>query len=177
MNLVAKTGSYSPQLAGDLHRFAVGLNPNVPVSKVTHLENVVGESVSGFRSTTWLFLSFAGVALVLVTIGIYGLVSWSVTQRAYEIALRMAIGGSRGSIVRMILMRSIRVSLLGLAAGLLVALVTVRGFSTLLFEVTPGDPLVCLFVSAFLLAVAGLAAFIPAWRVSRIDPVRILRAE
>ena len=177
MNLIVKTGSHTPQAADDLHRFAVALNPNVPVSKVVRLDRLVGESVSSFRSTTWLFLSFACVALVLATIGIYGLVSYSVTQRAYEIALRMAIGATGGSILRMILVRSLRVSLLGLLAGQIGALLVVRVLSALLLEVAPADPLVYALVPVFLLTITVVASLIPAWRASRIDPARILRAE
>jgi putative ABC transport system permease protein len=177
MNLIVKTGSRSPQAADQLRRFAIGLNPNIPVGKVLHLDELAGESVSTFRSTTWLFLGFASVALVLAAIGIYGLVSYSVTQRAYEIALRMAIGATAGSVLRMIVIRSLRVSLLGLLAGLICSLLVIRAFSALLYEVAPTDPLTYAFVSVFLLTVTGVASLIPAWHASRIDPIRILRGE
>jgi len=177
MNLLVKTGANTAEAADELRRFAAGVNPNVPVGKVTQLGGVVGESLSGFRATTLLFLGFASVALALAAIGIYGLVSYAVTERAYEIALRMAIGATSGSILRMILFRSLRVSLLGMSAGILGALIAVRAISTLLFEVVPAGPAVYALVSAFMLVVTVVASVIPAWHASRMDPVRILRGE
>jgi putative ABC transport system permease protein len=147
------------------------------VGKVVHLEQLAGDSVSNFRATTWLFLSFAAVALFLATIGIYGLVSYSVAQRAHEISIRMAIGATPAGVMRMILARSLRVALLGTIAGLVGAFVAIRGLSALLYGVAPTDPLIYASVSAFLLCVTALASFVPAWRTSRIDPIRKLRAE
>jgi len=177
MNLIVKTANYAPGTPDELYRFAVSVNPNIPVSKVAALDRTIGESLSGFRSTTWLFLSFACVALVLATIGIYGLVSYSVTQRAYEIALRMAIGATAAGVLRMIMLQILRVSLAGLFAGIVGALLLARGVSALLFEVAPTDPVIYALVSALLLSVSVIAALVPALRASRIDPVRILRAE
>ena len=177
MNLIVKTGRYAPYAADQLRRFAAAVNPNVPVSKVLRLDTFAGASVASFRTTVWLFLCFAFVALILATIGIYGLVSYSVTQRAYEIALRIAIGATGGSILRMILTQSLRLSLLGMSAGIIGALLVVRAMSTFLFEVAPTDPLIFMGVSVFLLMVSLIASIIPAWRASRIDPIRILRAE
>jgi ABC-type antimicrobial peptide transport system permease subunit len=152
-------------------------NPGVPVGSVVHLDTLVRESVSAFRSTTWLFLSFAGVALLLAATGIYGLVSYSVAQRSYEISIRMAIGATRGSILRAVLMRSLRVALLGTIAGLSAAFLTVRGLSAMLYSVAPTDPVVYVSVSAFLLCTTLLASLVPAWRAARMDPVRTLRAD
>ena len=177
MNLIVRTSGRATQTADELNRLASARNPNIPVGKVLDLERLAGDSVSNFRSTTWLFLSFACVALVLATIGIYGLVSYSVTQRAYEISLRMAVGATGVSIVRMILVRSLRVTLLGLVAGLAGAFSLVRGLSALLFGVAATDPLIYISVSVFLVCVATLASFIPAWHASRIDPIRSLRSE
>ncbi len=177
MNVIVKTGSHGSQVADELYRLAIARNPNVPVGKIVHLEQLVGDSVSNFRATTWLFLSFAAVALFLATIGTYGLVSYSVAQRAHEISIRMAIGATPGGVMRMILARSLRVALLGTLAGLVGAFAAIRGLSALLYDVAPTDPLIYASVSAFLLCVTVLASFVPAWRTSRIDPIRKLRAE
>jgi putative ABC transport system permease protein len=177
MHLIVKTASDAPQAAEEMRRLAVAINPDIPVSPVVRLDALVGESVSGLRSTAWLFLAFAAVALALATIGIYGLVAWSITQRAYEIALRMAIGATGRNILRMVLLQSLRPGLLGVSTGLVVALLVVRSFSALLPDVVPTDPLLYAFVSAFLLGVIILASMVPAWRALRIDPVRVLRAE
>jgi putative ABC transport system permease protein len=177
MNLIVRTANYAPQAPDELYRFAVSVNPNIPVSKVAALDRMIGQSLSSFRSTTWLFLSFASVAFALATVGIYGLVSYSVTQRTYEIALRMAIGATAAGVLRMIMMQTLRVSLAGLAAGIVGALLLARGLSALLFEVGPTDPLTYALVSALLLTVTVVAAAVPAVHASRIDPVRALRAE
>lgn len=177
MNLIVRTGSLAPETAHELHRFVAAVNPNIPVSRVLSLDSRLDESLSSFRSTAWLFLSFAFIALALATIGIYGLVSFSVRQRTYEIALRMAIGATGGSILRMVLVRSIQVTLSGLAIGMIGALLVARGLSAALSEVTTADPLIFLAVSAFLLAVTIVASVIPARQALSIDPVRVLRSE
>jgi len=177
MDVIVKAAGHAPQAADELYRLAAGANSNIPVGKVVHLENLVGESVSNFRSTTWLFLSFAAVALILATIGIYGLVSYSVAQRTYEISIRLAVGATTGGILRMILARSLRVAGLATLAGLIGAFAVIRGLSALLYSVAPTDPLIYAGVSAFLICVTMLASFVPAWSATRIDPVRTLRAE
>jgi predicted lysophospholipase L1 biosynthesis ABC-type transport system permease subunit len=177
MHLIVKTAGDAPDPAEEIRRLAVAINPDTPVSRVVRLDSLAGESVSGFRSTAWLFLAFAAVALALATIGIYGLVAYSITQRAFEIALRMAIGATGRNILHTILLQSLRVGLLGVSAGVVAAVLAMRGFSALLFEVAPIDPLLYGFVSAFLLGVIILASMVPAWRALRIDPVRVLRAE
>jgi len=117
------------------------------------------------------------VALVLAGIGTYGLVSYSVAQRTYEISLRMAIGATSSEVVRMILYQSLRVSFAGAVAGLVAAVFLTQALSALLFEVSATDPLAFGIASVFLLFVATLASSLPAWRASRIDPARTLRAE
>jgi putative ABC transport system permease protein len=177
MNLVVKTGSYAPQVADELHRSLASLNPDIPVSGVVRLDRIVDDSLSGFRSTTWLILGFAAAALALAAVGIYGLVSYSVAQRGYEIALRMSIGATAGGILWMILARSLRVTALGLSAGIVGAVVVARGLSAALSDVAASGPLVYALVTAFLLAVAVAASLVPAVHAARIDPVRALRAE
>ncbi len=177
MNLIAKTGRGASDAAEQLRQLALTTNPNIPVSPVIPLRSRLRDSISGFRSTALLFLGFAGVALVLAAMGVYGLVAWSVRQRAYEIALRMAIGATSGSVVRMTLGQSLRVGVAGIVAGVCVALLLTRGLSFMLYEVAPADPVIYTQVSAFLLAVVLLASIVPAWSSSRIDPVRVLRSE
>ncbi len=177
MNVIAKTAGAAPRLPDDLHGLAAEGNPDIPVGDVVPLERLAGDSVSNFRMTAWLFLSFAAAALFLAAIGIYGLVSYAVAQCTQEISIRLAVGATPGGIVRMILGRSLRVALLGILAGLVGAFVLIRGLSALLYDVEPTDPLIYSSVSGFLLCVAALAGFIPACRTSRIDPVRTLRAE
>jgi predicted permease len=177
MSLIVKTGADAPQAPSEIHRVAASLNPNIPVGDVVHLDRMAGESLSSLRSTTWLLLSFAFVALALATIGTYGLVSYSVAQRGYEIALRMSIGATAAGIVRMILLQSVRVTLAGVIIGTAAALALSRAVSTMLFGIAPTDPATYALVMAFLLALSILASIVPAFRAARIDPVKALRSE
>jgi predicted permease len=177
MHVIVKTGSQAPRAADQLYDQAVSGSPNIPVSKVVQLRQLADDSVSNFRSTAWLFLAFAGVAVFLATIGVYALVSYSVSQRAYEISIRVAIGATNTGIVRMILARSLRIAAFGTLAGLSGALFATRGLSALLYEVPPTDLLIYASVSGFLLIVTALASLLPAWRATHIDPVQTLRAE
>ena len=177
MNLLVKTTASADQAATDIRRIAVEANPDIPVGKVLTLTGIVGDSISGFRSTIWVFLSFAAAALLLAAVGIYGLMSYSVSQRTYEISVRMATGATNGSIVRLILGQSLRTTLLGLSLGIGASFLLTRFLSGLLFAVTATDPLIFTYVCLFLVVVAAAASSIPAWRASRIDPIRTLRAE
>ncbi len=176
MYLIVKT-AWGGDAGASIRRIATEADPEIPVGRVTALEQLIGSSVSGLRSTIFLFVSFAATAVLLAAIGIYGLLSYSVSQRAYEISVRMAIGATNSSIVRMILRQSMRPTLLGITAGVVASILLSRFLSGLLFGVTATDPATFVGVCFFLLAVAGGASLIPAWRASRIQPVRTLRAE
>ena len=177
MNLLVKTTANADQAATDIRRVAIGANPDIPVGKASALTQIVGDSISGFRSTIWIFLSFAVAALVLAAIGLYGLMSYSVSQRTYEISVRMATGATGLNILRMILAQSLRTALLGMVVGLAASLALTRFLSGMLFDVTPTDARVLVGVCLFLLAVAVAATSVPAWRAARINPIRTLRAE
>ncbi len=177
MDVLVRTSARADQVAEQLQQLASAQNPNIPVGRTIELQQLAGDSVSNFRVTTWLFLSFAGVAVFLAAVGIYGLVSYSVAQRTYEISIRMAIGATPASVVRMILAGSLQVALIGTTAGLVGAFILTRGLTALLYDVAPGDPLTYVEVTAFLFVVTGLASIVPAWRAARTDPVRTLRAE
>ena len=176
MNLLIKTTA-GAQVTSEIRRIAMEANPEIPVGKVLALEQIAGNSIAGLRSTIWIFLSFAATALLLAAIGIYGLMSYSVSQRTYEISVRMATGATNASIVRLILGQSLRTTLIGMAAGICASFLLTRFLSGLLFRVTATDPLIFTYVCLFLTAVAAAASSIPAWRASRIDPIRTLRAE
>jgi len=120
---------------------------------------------------------FAVVALLLSVTGIYGVMSYAVTQRTQEIGIRMALGASASSVLRMVLRQGMTLVLIGLALGIVVALLLTRLMTTLLFAVEPTDPLTFLAVSAVLALVAAVACFMPARRATLIDPLRALRSE
>jgi len=112
MNLLVKTTINSERTATAVRRLAVDANPNVPVGKIQPFDQIVSRSISSFRSTIWIFLSFAGVALLLAEIGLYGLMSYSVSQRTYEISVRMAVGAQASSVIGSILGQSLRITAL-----------------------------------------------------------------
>jgi predicted permease len=177
MNLIVKVGRSAPRLSDDLSALATARDPGVPISKLDDLELVVRDSALKYRSTIVVFLSFAVAALFLATIGIYGMVAYAVSQRTYEISIRMAIGATYGDVVRLILSTSLRTTLLGTLAGLAGAFIMTRWLSSLLFEVTATDPAVFFAVPLFLISVALVASLIPAWRATKIEPARTLRAD
>ncbi|HEY6990518.1 MAG TPA: ABC transporter permease [Bryobacteraceae bacterium] len=176
MNLLIKT-SGEGTAASEIRRIAMDANPEVPIGRLVPLKQIANNSIAGLRSTIWIFLGFAAMALLLAAIGIYGLISYSVSQRTYEIGVRMATGATNASVVRLILAQGLRVTFVGLAAGIAVSFLLTRFLSGLLFRVTATDPIIFLCVCLFLLMVAFAASSIPAWRASRIDPVRVLRVE
>jgi putative ABC transport system permease protein len=177
MTLILRTTASAPQLAGDLRKLVASVNPDVPVSDVRPLEAVVVASASPSRSLMWLFVSFGGVALLLAAIGAYGVVSYSTTQRTYEIGVRMAFGATPRRIFALVLSQSFRLVAAGLALGMLASLALTRLMTGFLYGVTATDPQTFLGVGLLLLAVALLAGFIPARRAATVDPLVALRQD
>jgi len=141
------------------------------------MDDVVGATMSSPRFTGFLLVTFAAIALALSAIGIYGVLSYLVSRRTREIGIRVAIGAGRGEVLRLVLGSGLLLALIGVAAGLVVAFVVTRFMSTLLHEVSPGDPLTFGSVAVVLTLVAILASLVPAWRATRVDPVVALKAE
>lgn len=177
MTLLVKTRGDSARLARELRSLAEEQEPNAPVGQVQPLEEVVSSSISDFRSTIRVFLSFAGAAILLAAIGIYGLVSYWVSQRTFEIGVRVAIGATRRRIVSMVLMQGLRVALCGVGVGIFAALAVTRFLASLLYGVAATDPVTFAAVITLVLAVAIAATAFPAGRAARIDPVKSLRVE
>ena len=177
MDLLVKTATEPSRVAGEVRQIARDLDPNTPAGEVTTLQAIVSNSTSDFQSTMWVFLSFAAASLALAAVGIYGLVSNSVAQRTYEIGLRMAIGATRPTILRMMLAQSLRLTFAGIAAGVVVALIVTRFLGSLLFGVGTTDSVTFTAVCVLMLSVAILASYVPAWRAANLDPVKSLRAE
>jgi putative ABC transport system permease protein len=177
MSLFARASADPERLAAAIRERVGRVNPDVPVSEVRTLESVVAASVSEPRSMTWLFATFAAVALLLAAIGTYGVVSYTTAQRTYEIGVRVAVGATRGDIFGLVIGQSLRLVLAGLGAGLAAALVLGRTLSSFLYGVTPTDPLTFAAVAALLVTTALLAGLLPGRRAARIDPVRALRVD
>jgi len=153
------------------------LDPELPVSEVGTMQRWVDESLSRTKFQTALLAVFAGLALVLAVLGIYGVMSYGVAQRTHEIGVRVALGAQRGQLVRMILSRALVLTLAGLALGLTGSLVLDRYLKTLLFEIEPADAVTLGSVTLVLLGVALLAAMFPAARATKVDPMVVLRYE
>jgi putative ABC transport system permease protein len=141
------------------------------------MDDVIDVSVAQRRLTMLLLSIFASLALVLAAVGIYGVISYSVTQRTQEIGIRMALGAPRAAVMRMVVGQAMVLSIAGLTAGALGAWMLTRLMQKLLFNVTPSDPLTFAAVSILLALVAATAAAVPGLRATRVDPVIALRSE
>ena len=151
--------------------------PRIGLANVKTMDEVVSDSVAQRRLTMLLLTIFAGAALLLAAVGIYGVIAYSVTERTQEIGIRMALGAQRGAVLRMVIKQALVLAVTGIAVGGGGALLLTRLMEGLLFEVKPADPLTFGVVSGILTAVALLASYIPGRRATQVDPVIALRAE
>jgi putative ABC transport system permease protein len=153
------------------------IDPALPLFEVGALEEAVDSSFDNRRAVMLLLVAFAGLALFLSALGIYGVLAYDVSQRTREIGVRSAIGASRGQIASLILRQGLWKGGIGVVLGLIGAALLSRSMTTLLFNVQPTDPAVYGAVSFVLIAVALLASYLPARRAARIDPLIALREE
>ena len=176
LNLVIRTAGNPSALADSVRRVSAEISPEIPLAFTT-MEEVIAKRVDAPRFRAVLFALFAGVAVCLAMAGIYGMMAYSVHQRSQEIALRMALGAGRSTVLRLILLRGLALTAVGLVVGLAAASALTRLLATMLFEVQPFDPLVYLVVSVLLSVVTLLAGYLPARRAAGLDPAEVLRAE
>ncbi|HEX6285032.1 MAG TPA: FtsX-like permease family protein, partial [Pyrinomonadaceae bacterium] len=153
------------------------LDRDVPISNVNTMEQLVAQSVAQRRFGMFLVTIFAGIALVLAVIGIYGVVSYSVAQRTAEIGVRMALGASATDVLKLVLRKGMTLALIGVGLGLAGAVGATRLLSTMLFAVKPTDLATFSIVSVGLIFVALLACYVPARRAMKVDPLVALRDE
>lgn len=152
-------------------------DPDQAIGEITPMNQVIANRLGRPRSTTSLVAIFAFSALFLATVGIYGVIAYSVAQRKKEIGIRMALGANAYSVRGLVFRQTFSILALGLLAGLPAAAMLGRLYSSLLFEVQPGDPMALAATGSILIAVALAASYLPAVRASRVDPVTALRAE
>ena len=153
------------------------LDPALPLNDLEPMQDVLGRSVAEPRFNSALVSSFAGAALLLAAIGIYGVLSYTVTQRTGEIGVRMALGASRGSVVRLVVAQGLGVALTGIAIGTMGAIALAGALASVLYGLSGRDPAIFGGTAIVLTVVAAVAAYMPARRASRIDPVTALRYE
>jgi putative ABC transport system permease protein len=175
--LVARTGDDAMSLAGTLHTVIASVNHDVPVQFVRTMDDVLSASIAEPRVYSLLLGIFAGLALALAAIGLYGVISYGVTQRTHEMGIRMALGAARGDVLRLILRQGLTLAIIGVAIGLACTLAVSQLLTHLVRSVQPRDPVTLIAVSALLMGVALAASYLPANRATRVDPVTALRHE
>jgi predicted permease len=177
MNVVMRTTLPAAALSGTIERAVREVDTAVPVVRVRNMDSVFAESIRRPRLLAQLLGAFAGLALLLASMGTYGVLSYMVNERRREIGIRVALGAARSDVLRQILMQGLQVTGLGLVIGLGGAAAVNRLIASMLFGVQPTDTLTIAFVIAMITAVAVVASWLPAWRASRVDPNVVLRDE
>jgi predicted permease len=175
--VVVKSTLSVSAIVGTIREVTHGIDRNLPVTDIAMLPDVVNESVAQPRFRTLLLGFFSAIALLLAGVGIFGVLSYSVSRRTRELGIRMALGAQPGSVARLILRETMALTLLGIVIGVPCAIAAARLVRHLLFEVTPYDPITLPLVSVVLVAVAALASYMPARRAMKVDPIVALRYE
>jgi putative ABC transport system permease protein len=177
MNVVVRSSIEPETIAAPIRAEIEAIDPSQAIFNVRPLDSFLSDSIAERRFSVALLLTFAILALVTASAGIYGLVAFTVTQRTHEIGIRMALGANSRDVLQLIMGQGMRLVALGLAAGLIAAVMTTRLISSLFFGVTALDPLTFVSVALLVAGVALLACFIPASRALKVDPMFSLRAE
>lgn len=175
VDLVVRTSLPTAELAARLREALRPIEPDLPTANMRTLQTMVDRAVSPRRFVVWLLGGFAGFALVLASLGIYAVISYSVSQRTQEIGIRMALGASAETLQRSILLQTLGLAGIGMIVGVVASWALARALSGLLFGVTSSDPVTFAGMLVILTAVAALAGYLPARRASRIDPMSALR--
>ena len=177
MSLVIRTASARLPIVQAVRHAVASVDRQQPVFGIEMMEQYISESLSDQRLAAFLLGMFAVLALLLAAIGIYGVVSYSVTQRTHEIGIRMALGASKKDVLRLVLRQSLALVSVGVAVGIAAALGLTRLITSLLYHVKPADPATYVAVSFALVGLALAASYIPARRAMKVDPVEALRYE
>jgi ABC-type antimicrobial peptide transport system permease subunit len=175
--LVVRSAKDVMSIGTPIQKAIASLDPDLPVKNILTMEQIVGESTANSSFTATLVLSFAGLSLLLAAVGLYGVLSYLVTQRTPEIGIRMAVGAERERVLRLMLLDGLRPALIGLALGMTASVALTRLMRSVLYGTNPLDATVLVSVIVTLLLSSTLACLVPAWRAARIDPMHALRSE
>jgi putative ABC transport system permease protein len=176
-NLVIRTTNNPTSLAAAVRKEVAAIDPNQPVANIKTMEQWVSESVAEPRFRTLLLGVFSAVALLLALVGIYGVMSYAVTQRAHELGIRVALGARAGEVMKLVLGQGMKLAASGVAVGVLASFGLTRLIKGLLFGVDAADPLTFGSIALLLLSVALLSCYFPARRATKVDPIVALRQE
>ncbi|MEO7964393.1 MAG: FtsX-like permease family protein, partial [Gemmatimonadaceae bacterium] len=177
MSFVIRSSAPATELSAGARRAIRELNPDLPVRDLRTMEEVLASAVAPARWSSLLLGTFAGIALLIAVIGVFGVLSFVVTQQTRELGIRLALGATPSQVRRMVALRGLGMAAVGLVIGVLGAWWLTRFMGSLLYGVQATDPLTYIAVSAVLGGAAFIASYIPAHRATRVDPLMALRAE
>jgi predicted permease len=175
VSVVLRTSLPASLLEPQIRHEIQSIDPGLPVFHVSSMNDVLDRSLASRRFSADLVGGFAGLAVLVASIGIYGLLAYLVGQRSREIGIRMALGARRGDILRMFLSKGVALAGVGIVAGVVVSASTASMMASLLYGVRPHDPAVFLIVPLLLFVVAVLASYLPAWRATKVNTIVALR--
>jgi predicted permease len=176
-SLAIRTASDPLAMSVPVQEQIAALDPELPVSNVQTMQQAIGDSLGNARFSAALVMGFAALSLILASVGLYGVLSYLMAQRATELGVRMALGARRGQVLRLILFDGMRPAVIGLTVGSAASAGITQLIRSMLYDARPLEPAVYLAVTFVLLMVATLSCMLPAWRASRLDPMGALRAE
>lgn len=177
MGLMVRTDQPTAAVAAAVRTAVTELDPGLPIGDVWTIEQIIEQSTGQPRFRTLLVLAFAGLAVLLASVGVYGLISYSVSQRTAEMGVRLALGASPWQVCALVMRQGLWLAAAGVVVGLAGAALATRGLVGLLYDTSATDPAVYAALALLLLTIAALACYVPARRAMRVDPVRALRAD
>jgi putative ABC transport system permease protein len=175
--LVVRTSVEPMSLATSMRNAIWAVDKDQPVANIDTMDHIVSEAIARQRFSMLLLGIFAALALVLAAVGIYGVMSYSVTQRTHEIGVRMALGARRADVLQMTVKQGLKLVGVGMMIGLAAAFLLTRVLASLLFGISATDPITFIGISLVLLGAAILASYVPALRATKVDPIIALRAQ
>jgi putative ABC transport system permease protein len=175
--MVAQTSGNPGNYAQTLRKTILAVDPHLVIGKASPVHQIISDSLSQRRFNIVILALFAGVALILASVGLYSVISYSVSQRNHEIGIRMALGARQHDVVKMVVKEGLLLAVIGITIGIFLSMASTRMLSTLLYFVSPTDLMIFQLCSLFFLALGFLSSYIPARRAASVDPIFALRHE